>query len=97
MVSAANVVTRRDIKTHNIIRFQITMLQLAIDDYDRTKGEEGLKSSTTFGISKDSFELFKKKIRELRSQLLEIARADDRPELVYQLAINLFPLSRKGE
>jgi uncharacterized protein (TIGR02147 family) len=91
------VSTGHGIKAHQVIRFQITMLKLAIDAYDRAKGEEGLMSSTTFGISKDSFELFKKKIRELRSQLLEIARADEKPEHVYQLTVNLFPISRKGE
>jgi uncharacterized protein (TIGR02147 family) len=91
------VSTGHGIKAHQVVQFQIAMLRLAIDAYDRAKGEEGLMSSTTFGISKDSFELFKKKIRELRSQLLEIARADEKPEHVYQLAINFFPLSRKGE
>jgi uncharacterized protein (TIGR02147 family) len=91
------VATGPGIKAHQVVQFQIAMLRLAIDAYDRVRGEEGLMSSTTFGISKDSFELFKKKIRELRSQLLEIARADEKPEHVYQLTINLFPLSRKGE
>jgi uncharacterized protein (TIGR02147 family) len=53
-------------------------------------------SSTTFGISEETFELFKKKIRDLKAELLELARLDPKPTRAYQLNLNLFPLSRES-
>jgi ribosome biogenesis protein Nip4 len=54
-----------------------------------------MSASTTFCISKQTFELFKKRTREFRKELLEIARLDDNPEMAYQYTFNLFPLSKE--
>jgi uncharacterized protein (TIGR02147 family) len=69
------------------------MLKLAIDAFDTTKPAERLMSSTTFGLSQETLELFKKKIRELKSEFLELARLDAKAARVYQLNLNFFPLS----
>ncbi len=82
------------IKSHQITQFQIKMLQRAMEAYDRSQTDERMMSSTTFNISKESFEYFKKKIREIRSHLLEIARTDDKSDRIYQMNINLFPVSK---
>jgi hypothetical protein len=50
--------------------------------------------STTFSISEDTFDLFKLRLRELQQQFLELARLDDKPSNIYQLTINLFPISK---
>jgi uncharacterized protein (TIGR02147 family) len=73
------------------------MLKLAMEAFERARPEERLMSSTTFGISGETFDLFKKKIRDLKSELLELARLDDKPNRAYQLNLNLFPLSKAGE
>lgn len=80
-----------------VVQFQQKMLQLAMDAFDRAKAEERLMSSTTFGISPENFDLFKKKIRELKAELLELARLDQKPTRAYQLNVNLFPLSKGGQ
>jgi uncharacterized protein (TIGR02147 family) len=77
-----------------VVAFQKAMLRLALDAFDRAKAEERLMASTTFGISEETFDLFKKKIRELKSELLELARLDPKPSRAYQLNLNLFPLSK---
>lgn len=79
-----------------VIEFQKKMLRQALDAYDRTQGPERLMSSTTFGISEDTLDLFKKKIRDLKAELLELARLDEKPTRAYQLNLNLFPLSKGG-
>ena len=38
----------------------------------------------------------KKKIRELKSEFMELARLDENSDRVYQLNLNLFPLSKPG-
>jgi len=77
-----------------VANFQIKMLDLAREAFDRWKSEERMMSSTTFSVSKESLDLFRKKIRQLRSELLELARLDEKPSRVYQLNLNLFPLSK---
>lgn len=76
-----------------VIEFQQKMLRLAMEAFGRAKIGERLMSSTTFGISEETFDLFKKKIRDLKSEMLELARLDAKPTRAYQLNLNLFPLS----
>lgn len=87
--------TGYNIKSHRIIQFQIQMLHRAVESFELAKSEERLTSSTTFGISEKMFRDFIKKVRELRATLMEMARTDEHPEAVYQLNINLFPLSER--
>ena len=75
-----------------IEQFQVEMLKRAISSYDTISRKERMSASTTFCISKETFELFKKKTREFRKELLEIAQLDSNPEMVYQYTFNLFPL-----
>ncbi|HON11177.1 MAG TPA: TIGR02147 family protein [Chitinispirillaceae bacterium] len=77
-----------------IEKFQISMLQMAMQAYDKVAIHDRMMTSTTFSISRETFELFKLRIRELQNQLMEMARIDNEPESVYQLTLNLFPMSR---
>lgn len=83
--------------SHQIINFQIMMLNKAIEAFDRSPPRERLTAATTVSISRKNFETFVEKIRTLRSELLEIARSDEHPEMVYELTLNLFPLSLPRE
>ena len=80
-----------------VVDFQNKMLKLAMEAFARTTREERLMSSTTFSLSGESLDLFKKKIRELKSELMELSRLDERADRVYQLNLNLFPLSKPGK
>jgi uncharacterized protein (TIGR02147 family) len=86
--------TGSDIKSHQILNYQISMLKLAIDAFDRFGPTDHISnSSTTIRISKETYELFKVKNREHRRALLDLAIQDDNADQVYQLNINMFPLS----
>jgi uncharacterized protein (TIGR02147 family) len=78
-----------------IERFQIDMLQVAIKAYENIPVSYRMTTSTTFSISKETFDLFKMRIRELQYQLMEMARIDSKPESVYQLTMNIFPISKR--
>jgi uncharacterized protein (TIGR02147 family) len=92
--SAPVITSSPDIKSHQILNYQVSMLKLALEAFDRF-GPNDLtsNSSTTFRISKDTYELFKVKNREHRKELLNIASQDQDADLVYQLNMNMFPLS----
>ena len=89
--------TGNAIASQVVINFQIKMLDLAKEAYDRCIPEERLMSSTTLAISENTLGLFRKKIRQLRAELLELARLEEKPEKVYQLNMNLFPLTKQGK
>jgi uncharacterized protein (TIGR02147 family) len=99
--SSPIITTGRDIKAHQVINYQVQMLKLAIEAFDRFGPDDRLfTSSTTLRVSKATYELLKKKNREYRQDLLKIAEADQNADQVYQLNINMFPLSNlkdKGE
>ncbi len=82
-------------ETFVIEKFQMEMLSMAMASFDAFARSQRLSSSTTFGISKATFDLFTLKTREFRKELLEIAKLDDNPERVFQLTMNLFPVSRE--
>jgi uncharacterized protein (TIGR02147 family) len=80
-----------------IEKFQCEMLQMALKAYDVVARNDRMSASTTFSISKTTFELFKMKTREFRKELLEIARLDNAPDRVYQFTFNLFPVSKTSD
>jgi uncharacterized protein (TIGR02147 family) len=84
-------------ETFIVEKFQMEMLQVALKAYERTPIYDRMSSSTTFSISDETFKLFKLKAREFRKELAEIARLDASQERVYQLSMNLFPVSERME
>lgn len=98
--TAPVVVTGPDIKSHKVLNYQISLLKLAIEAFDRFGPNDFISNaSTTFRISKETYELFKIKNREHRKELLDIASQDQNADMIYQLNMNMFPLSnpkRKG-
>ena len=92
--SAPVITSSPDIKSHQVLNYQVSLLKLALEAFDRF-GPNDLtsNSSTTLRISKETYELFKVKNREHRKELLNIASQDQDADLVYQLNMNMFPLS----
>jgi uncharacterized protein (TIGR02147 family) len=87
--------TGNPIASQVVVQFQLMMLDLAREAYDRCAPEERLMSSTTLSVSEAAVDLFKKKIRQFRAELLEMARVEEKADRVYQLNLNFFPTSRK--
>lgn len=92
----ANLISNHPMPAQSFIveKFQMEMLKLAMESYERIPIYERMSSSTTFSVSEETFNLFKMKAREFRKELAEIARLDSSQECVYQLTMNLFPVYR---
>ena len=88
--------TGNQIASQVVINFQLMMLERAREAFDRCSPAERLMSSTTLAVSEAGVDLFKKKIRQFRAELLELARVEEKPERVYQLNVNFFPTSRSA-
>ncbi len=83
------------VQDFQVIRYQIRMMQLAIEAFERCRAEERMISSSTMGVSRTTFERVVKKVRDFRAHLAEMVSQDENPERVYQLTISMIPLSQK--
>ncbi len=82
------------IDTNSIQFYQMQMLQKAMEAFDIVPVGEKLMSSTTLFYSDESMGKAVELIRDLRKNLLELALKEPAPERVYQLNLNLFPMSK---
>jgi uncharacterized protein (TIGR02147 family) len=81
---------------HNLQRTFIELSKEALDRFDKKERDI---SNLTVTVSEESFEIIKKKVAELRSQIMAMACAEQTPDNVLQVNIQLFPLTglKKGE
>jgi uncharacterized protein (TIGR02147 family) len=52
-------------------------------------------SSVTFSISTDDFAAVQDEIRRCRRRIMEIAKESEKPDRVFQLNTQLFPLTKR--
>lgn len=88
--------TGNEAKSVILNNFIINTMKLAEKAIDLAPGELNL-SSVSFSISKDDYARIQEEVRACRHKILEIAKASARPERVYQLNIQVFPLTKKQE
>jgi uncharacterized protein (TIGR02147 family) len=81
---------------HHVVSFHRAMLKRASDAIDEVPREEREIGALTLGVSAERFERIKRKLYELRQELLQ-GSADDDPVRVVQINFQLFPLSRGDE
>ena len=72
-----------------------SMIDLARKAASNLPKEERSVSNTTLGISAAAYESVLKRIEQLRLEILEIAAADPAADRVFQLNVNLFPLTKR--
>lgn len=82
-------------KTLAIANFQRETMKLAQESLDRVPKTERDISTMTIGISQDALEKIQVLLQETRRKIAEIATADADSDRVFQLNVQLFPLSKK--
>jgi uncharacterized protein (TIGR02147 family) len=83
---------------HHVATFHRTMLERAGEALDRVPREEREIAALTVGIDAARFVDFKRRLFELRQELLQLATEDGSvPDRVVQINFQMFPLSRVGE
>jgi len=85
------------VKPFAIQNFQLATLDLAKTAHERFPREERELSTLSMSIDKKTYNLIQKKVAKLRSEIMELARTVQEPGQVYQLNMQLFPLSGKKE
>jgi uncharacterized protein (TIGR02147 family) len=77
-----------------VSKFQLETLDLAkrsVDHFPRDKRE---LSTLTLSISQETFDLVKHELAKCRYQVSELARNDKKPDCVYQVNFQVFPLTK---
>jgi uncharacterized protein (TIGR02147 family) len=80
-----------------ISHLQRQFIQLAKESIDRVERKEHDISNLTVTVSEETFEVIKKKVRDLRSQIMAMACAEKTPDRVLQVNFQLFPLQKKNK
>jgi uncharacterized protein (TIGR02147 family) len=83
--------------TYIIQQFQIQLLDLAKGAYDRFEKDDRELSAITMSIDQSTYQLMKERLASCRMELLELARNVKNPTRVYQLNMQLHPLSIEKE
>lgn len=76
-----------------IENFQKEAIALAGSSIQRTPKKDRETSTVTVSISRKCFESMKDRLREVRKELLEMARLDESAEGVFQVNFQIFPLT----
>jgi uncharacterized protein (TIGR02147 family) len=74
-------------------RYHIGTMALAAEAIERFKPEEREMVGMTLGVSRQTFERIRERMWEFRQEVLAMAD-DSSPEQVYQLSIQLFPMTK---
>jgi uncharacterized protein (TIGR02147 family) len=89
----ALVSTERETRSFHVANYHRTMIAQAAHSLDRIKPQQRDISSVTLCLGKDGLSLVKKRIQEMRRELLQLAELEPDPEQVVQVNFQLFPLS----
>ncbi len=78
-----------------LAKFHREMLRLASESIDRFHSEQRELSSSTVMVSENNFLKLKKLIQKFRDDLVAITSEDPEPQIICQVGLQLFPLSKK--
>jgi uncharacterized protein (TIGR02147 family) len=77
-----------------IENYQRETIRLAGESIRRIPKQDRETSTVTVSVSRKCFKSMKERLREVRKELLEMARIDNDPDGVYQINFQVFPLTR---
>lgn len=80
-----------------IQNLQRQFLGLAAESFDRFPREDRDISNLTITVSPETFEVIRKKLQDLRSQIMSMACAEQEPDRVLQFNFQIFPLLKKNK
>ncbi len=88
-----NITTPSEATSLAVCNFQREMMKRAMEATERMRAHHREISTLTIAVSKEKFEVAKRRIKEFRRELHALLSECETPEAVYQLNFQLFPLS----
>jgi uncharacterized protein (TIGR02147 family) len=93
----AFISTGDEVTSTSVANYHREMIQKGSEALDRFPGPDRDISSVTMALSEEVFQEIKALIQKFRKELLAIADQDQRPEGVYQINFQLFPLAKRAK
>jgi uncharacterized protein (TIGR02147 family) len=93
----AFISTGDEVTSTSVANYHREMIQKGSEALDRFPGPDRDVSSVTMALSEEVFQEIKSLIQKFRKELLAIADQDQRPEGVYQVNFQLFPLAKRAK
>ena len=88
------ITTGEHYRSFAVKTFQEETMRLAIESLERHQPGDRNISTVTITLSESNFKAVNEVIRNFRETLLQLARDDNVPDKVYQLNVQLFPLTK---
>lgn len=89
--------TGYDARAVAISNFLMATADLAKSAVDRLPRNMRSMSTLTVGISPETYTIIEERLKDFRREILEIVRADKKPDQVYHFNFHIFPMSKKIE
>ena len=93
----ASLASSPELGAVTVRRFQKDMMDLGQAALDRFPREERNVSCSTFSLSRQGLERLSLKIDGFLKEVAELVRSDEKEDRVYQINMQLFPLSKRKE
>jgi uncharacterized protein (TIGR02147 family) len=94
---ASDFITTSGVDQVKAVRsYQKSTLKLAIRAIDTILKEDREISTLTVSASRQCFEMIRERINEMRREIIELVRQDKNAEEVYQVNMQVFPLTRNS-
>jgi uncharacterized protein (TIGR02147 family) len=93
--TSAGVTTGPEASALAVTNYHKEMLTLAKKALTELPPKEINICGLTLGVSPETYQVIRKEVQQFQEHILHIASQDQKPEQVYQLNLQLFPLSRK--
>lgn len=93
-----NAVTSGDeVKSLHLTNFQLATMELAKRAIQKIPAAERDVSVLTMTLSQDTFQMVKSELQYIRKRIAKIAVDEDKPDRVYQLNMQFFPVTKKPD
>jgi len=96
VISTGSLKTDKTISTLQVMNFQKEMMNLAQGAFDRFSSNSLNMSTVTLGFSENTLAQVKEELANVRNKIALLAENDTVADRIFQLNIQLFPLSDKG-
>lgn len=97
VISTGSLKQDKNIATLHVVNFQKEMMKLAQGAFDRFSSDKLNMSTLTIGISENTLGQIKEELATVRNKIAGLAENDVNADKVFQLNIQLFPMSDKSE
>jgi uncharacterized protein (TIGR02147 family) len=90
------VTTDGMVQTIAVKNFQKDMIRLAMEALDRVPREDRDISTLSISTSRDCLEAIRERLAEMRREIMDLVRREEKTEEVYQLNFQIFPLTQNS-